>query len=133
MLYRNSNGNTTTLIPIITGKVLAYGGRTRTAVESAFLGAKLHLDRIAVGTPTIGQSACLAGCSAQYVTAALAIIDDQTAVDAVLAGRVSLLEAQKAESLAAHYNRASNEERRAMAMAVGAGQLWDQLILPLLD
>ena len=91
-----ANGRTRRLI---TGRDLARCSK-RSVPESAFVGADLHLNRIEPISLTIGQSAYLAGACPAYVAAASVIVaaDDQATREAVLSGRVSLLNAAKSNS-----------------------------------
>jgi hypothetical protein len=121
-----------TIIPCIRGLNIVRGKRTKT--ERALLGADLHLGRVQVLQPTVPQCSALLNVCSRLITSALAIIDDKHAVEAVLAGRMSLLTAERGrESLTDHFVRSSKEERAEMARTVGVGEIWDQLVLPLLD
>jgi hypothetical protein len=117
----------------ISGRNLAHGRRS--VVERAFLAADLHLDRVALITPTIKQSAILMGICAPYVAAAIAIAGDPAARDAVLAGSRSLLDAAKAgnsETLTDHFARSTPEQWVELARTVGVDAIWDGMVAPLI-
>jgi len=116
---------------IVTGCDIAHGKRT--VPERALLAADLHLGRVVLTNPTVKQCAALAVVCRPYVAAAVVIADDQAARDAVLAGRMSLPAAAHAESLVDHFARSSTEQRLEVARTFGIAQVWDQLIVPLLD
>jgi hypothetical protein len=120
---------------LITGRNLAHSKRS--IQERAFVGAGLHLSNLALVLPTVKQSACLAGVCVPYVAAAVAVAtipDDGAARAAVLAGKVTLLDAAKAvapESLAQHFARATPEEWLECARMVGPSAIWDRMVAPL--
>jgi len=111
------------------------GRNERTPVERAFVGADLHLGRVPLEKPTIKQSAALVRVCVPYVHAALTIADDQDPREAVLAGKVSLLDAARstapAETLAERFIHATPEERLDCARAFGPARVWDEMISPL--
>jgi hypothetical protein len=132
MLY-NPSPAITTPTRIVTGRNIAHGKRS--VIERAFLGADLHLDRIELAEPTIGQAARLVGVCRPYVAAAVIITTDPKTRQAVLSGRVPLLEAVKPsffreETLAERFARATPEEIAAVANKVGVGRIWDSMIVP---
>jgi hypothetical protein len=113
--------------PVISGRSIAHAKRS--IPELALVGADLHLNRLTLISPTIKQSAHLAGVCAPYVAAAIARA-------AVLAGDCALLDAARAvpaESLASHFTRATRTERIEFARTAGVDLLWDELIQPLID
>jgi hypothetical protein len=69
----------------VTGRNIVHGKRSIS--ERALLAADLHLNRIALVSPTVKQCAALTGCCVPYATAAIAIVDNPIAREAVLAGR----------------------------------------------
>lgn len=118
--------------PTISGLNLAHGHRS--VVELSFVGADLHLGRTQLITPTIAQCARWLGVCRPYVTAAVAIANDQKARHAVLSGRVPLLSASnhsnRKETLAEHFARATPEEIAAAANTFGIDLVWDRMIAP---
>ena len=90
MLYRIQPDTTT---PTISGRNLAHSKRS--VPERAFIGADLHRNRVELVSPTMKQCARLAGVCIPYVTAAIDIIDDPDARDAVLRGDLNILDAAK--------------------------------------
>jgi hypothetical protein len=126
MLY---NPSTVIPIPTISGLNLAHGHRS--VVELSFVGADLHLGRTQLITPTIAQCARWLGVCRPYVTAAVAIADDQHARHAVLTGRMPLLGTSKhKETLAEHLTRATPEEVANAVHTFGVGLVWDRMIAP---
>ena len=119
MLYRIQSDTTT---PTINGRNLAHAHRS--IPERAFVAAGLHLNRLALTSPTVKQAARLAGVCARYAAGAIDIIDDPDACDAVLHGGVCILDAAKRptvrESLADHIRRSTPEELAAAARATGS-------------
>jgi hypothetical protein len=116
----------------VSGRNLAHANRSVAA--RAFIGADLHLNRVALTSPTIRQCARLAGVCVPYVHAAVVTIDDPAARAAVLAGELTLLEAAKAQStetLAAHFARSTPDEWLEAARVMGPGVVWDRMIAPL--
>jgi hypothetical protein len=113
-------------------QALAHGKRS--VPERASIAADLHLNRVELISPTVKQCAHLAGVCASYVAAAVAIVDDQAAREAVLAGDCTLLDAAKAvapETLAEHFARSTPKEWREAARAIGPALVWDHMIAPL--
>lgn len=124
-LYQNSTQEQ------LTGRNLAHAERT--SAERAFVGADLHLGRIARIRPTVKQVAYLAGVCVPYVAAGIEITNDRAAREAVLAGKVPLLEAAKSiaastETLAEHLTRATPAERLDCARVFGPAWVWDQMV-----
>jgi hypothetical protein len=118
---------------LLTGRNLAHAKRS--IVERAFVGADLHLNNLGLILPTVKQSACLVGVCVPYVAAAVAIADNQAAQSAVLAGKLTLLDAAKAatpESLAEHFVRATPAEWLEAARMIGPARVWDQMVMPLI-
>ena len=126
----NDNGRTRGLI---TGRNLAHANRS--VLERAFIGADLRRNRVELISPTIKQSAYLAGVCVPYVAAAIAIADDETARVAVLTGDISLLDAARVaapETLAEHFSRTSPAEWLEAARVIGPSLVWDHMISPLI-
>ena len=118
--------------PTITGRALAH--TKRTTAESAFGAAAFHRNRIQLINPTIGQTAMLWGVCRPYVTAATVIANNPAARTAVLAGKITLLEAAKAakaETLAEHFARTTPTEWLEAARVIGPAAIWDHMISPL--
>jgi uncharacterized damage-inducible protein DinB len=129
MLYRISTTPTTT--SAIAGQNLSRVHRSKD--ERAFIAADLHLNRVALVSPTVRQCAGLADVSRAYVNAALPLADNPAAREAVISGQVPLLGAAKAlnsESLAEHFARASADEWLEVARVIGPAVIWDQMIAP---
>jgi hypothetical protein len=128
----------TEAIASITGRNLAHAERTK--VELAFIGADLHLGRLALVSPTIKQCAALVGTCCPYITAAIAIADNETVCDLVLdgvvpligvAGTVGAAETVRSESLSEHFARSTPDEWLEAARAIGPALVWEHMISPL--
>lgn len=132
MLYRISPETTTTSLTI-SGRNLAHGHRS--AIERAFIGGDLHLNRTQLVSPTFKQCSVLADVCVPYIAAAVAIVDYPTLCNSVLAGRIGLLDAaikaNNSETLAEHLARTSPTEWTEAARAVGPAVIWDRMIAPL--
>ena len=116
----------------ITGRNLAHARRS--TPELALIGGELHLNRLAITNPTILQCSGLVGVCPAYVRAAVDIVDDQDARDAVLHGYLNIWDAAKRssarESLADHIRRSSAAELAAAAKATGIDLIWDSMLQP---
>jgi hypothetical protein len=135
MLYRPPIPAATSVavppIVTVTGRQVAHGHRT--TVQSAFLAAHLHLNLAQLVSPTIKQSAVLAGICSPYAAAAIAIADDPDLCRAVTDGKISLLDAARAEqseSLADHLLRSSLEELKEAGAKVGVNMVFDTMVSP---
>jgi hypothetical protein len=133
MLYRMPTTGATAPAPLtLTGRNLAHADRTNG--ELALVGGDLHLERIALIAPTIKQCATLVGVCCPYVTAAVAIADDQDARDAVIRGDINIIDAAKRsaarESLADHIRRSTPAELADAAKATGLNHIWDSMLAP---
>ena len=84
MLYRIPAADATAPATTVTGRSIAHAHRSNP--ELALVGAGLHLNRLALTSPTIKQCASLVGVCTAYVRAAADIIDDPTACNAALHG-----------------------------------------------
>lgn len=129
MLYRIQPDTTT---PTISGRNLAHSKRS--VPERAFIGADLHRNRVELVSPTMKQCARLAGVCIPYVTAAIDIIDDPDARDAVLRGDLNILDAAKRShargTLVDLIQRSSPEELAAAARVIGVDLIWDSMLQP---
>lgn len=123
----------------VTGRNVAHGHRSK--AERLLLGADLHLDRVRMITPTIKQCAALVDVCVPYIMAGIVIADDQAARKAVLAHKISILEAVKAhkrpaETLIEHLKRATPKERLEAlleaAREMGPAAVWDHILAPLI-
>jgi hypothetical protein len=131
VLYRPSNSPTTPTTPAITGSALAYGCRSASATERAFIGGAL----MALTNPTIKQRAVLVGVCVPYIAAAVVIGGDPERRAAVLTGKCSLLDAARkvnSETLAEHFARTTPPEWTEAARTIGTANVWDFMIAPLI-
>lgn len=117
----------------ISGRNIAHGKRT--VAERALGAADLHLGRVSLAEPTVGQTAVLWKVCVPYVAAAIAIADDRGARAAVLAGETTLLDAARSasrETLAEHFARTTPAEWLEAACVIGPARVWDHMIVPLI-
>jgi hypothetical protein len=129
MLYRIQSDTTT---PTISGRNLAHAHRS--IPERARVAAGLHLNRLMLTSPTVKQCAALVGVCVPYVAAAVEIIDDPDACEAVLSGDINIIDAAKAakaETLAEHFARTTPDEWLEAARVIGPARVWDHMIAPL--
>jgi hypothetical protein len=135
MLYRVGNGGSTACFvpPSVSGYYIARHAGERSALESAFLGARLWRGQLQLTKPTAIQSAGIVGVCSRYVRAAASIIDNPSTVHAVLSGRLSLVAAAQGESLTDRFIRSSAAEKLAAAETIGPAVLWDEMVEPLLN
>jgi hypothetical protein len=144
VVYPNFTPETTA--PTVPGSVISYGIRGAPAFERAIIAAKMRRDGVGIVGLTVSQLAALFDVSATYVRAALHILDNAGALDAVLKGRANLLAAAggswdgssgnghcNGEALVDRFIRSSKEERAEMVRTVGVDQVWDQLVFPFID
>ena len=116
----------------LTGRNIAHAHRSIS--ERALVGAGLHLNRLAITSPTVKQSAALVDVCVPYVAAAVDIIDDPVARNTVLYDGICILDAAKhstaRESLSDHIRRSTPAELAAAARATGIDLIWDSMIQP---
>ena len=93
MLYRIPAADATAPATTVTGRSIAHAHRSNP--ELALVGAGLHLNRLALTSPTIKQCASLVGVCTAYVRAAADIIDDPTACNAALHGDLNIWDAAR--------------------------------------
>ena len=132
MLYRIPAADATAPATTVTGRSIAHAHRSNP--ELALVGAGLHLNRLALTSPTIKQCASLVGVCTAYVRAAADIIDDPTACNAALHGDLNIWDAARRstarESLADHIARSSPIELAAAAKEAGVDLVWDAMMMP---
>jgi hypothetical protein len=112
-------------------------GRQVAAVR-ALAGARLHLG-LPIPPPTVAEAAFMTGASASYVEAAIAVLraEDETLIEAVRTGEISLLKAaaqvkRRAELITA-LRRASPDDRAAAGRVLGVAAIFDECVVPNLD
>ena len=93
MLYRIPAADATAPAATVTGRNLAHARRS--IPELALVGAGLHLNRLALSSPTIKQCASLVGVCPAYVRAAIDILDDPIACNAALQCDLNIWDAAK--------------------------------------
>ena len=119
----------------------------RAAAARAFTGAELYLNRT---TPTLAVAAACCGSNVPYIQAAIVLIRDETAFhsqrmrQSVLEGRVPLLAAARearqrqeaarvtVEKMAATWRCWTPGQRANFGRTVGAAEIWDQAIVPVI-
>jgi hypothetical protein len=120
--------------PTITGRNAAHGKRS--VAERSFVGADLHIGCTALVSPTIKQAAAIMKVSVPYVMAAIELADNKAARTAVLAGKITMLDAVKSvasgETLAEHFARTGPAEWLEAARIIGPDIVWDTMVLPTL-